>query len=286
MSDSLKRWGPPVLSVLLVVGVVYVLIRAGPYLGGQTVTQDVKLPLLAITGIIALLASLALVAVSFATLNLTDSTQALALPEGSVRAVIALCLVVLFAIISVSLYSSLAAGPIRTLAGLTSSELDVFTQDTARVQIISVGSDTAGKSTVTYRQLPSRASEDFAKQLLVMVGTLVTSVASFYFGTRAAAVAATGTDKKAPSIVAVTPDNMSPGSEKDLELKGTNLLSVTDVVAVKDATRVHASGVTSNDTVVKCTLKLDATAPPGKWDLLASDPEGRIGRLGGALTVA
>jgi archaellum component FlaF (FlaF/FlaG flagellin family) len=200
--------------------------------------------------------------------------------------VIALCLVVLFAIIAVSLYSSMSEGPIRTISGLSSTDLDTFKKDTTRVQIITITTDSAARSTVVYRQNPGRASEDFAKQLLVMIGTLVTSVASFYFGSRAAAAGVAGPSKKPPSVAAVTPDKLTPGGETELQLTGTNLLLVTDVVAVQGSTQVRATGVTSNDTLVKCKLKLDADAPTGAWDVLATDSDNRSSRLGGAFTVA
>jgi hypothetical protein len=68
----------------------------------------IRLPVLVITGVMALFATLALVAVTFSVAGLTDRTQALGLPEGSVRAAIALSLIVIFAITSIYLYSSLS----------------------------------------------------------------------------------------------------------------------------------------------------------------------------------
>lgn len=57
-----------------------------------------------------MLVSLTLVALAFAALNLSDRSEALSLPTGSVRAVIALSLILIFAITSTFLYSQLAQG--------------------------------------------------------------------------------------------------------------------------------------------------------------------------------
>ena len=67
---------------------------------------SVGLPILAIFGIMILFGSVSLVSTLFARLKLSDKSQALALPEGSIRAAIALALIVLFAIISIMLYQS------------------------------------------------------------------------------------------------------------------------------------------------------------------------------------
>jgi hypothetical protein len=61
------------------------------------------LPLLVVYGVVALLASLTVVAVVLAALNLSDPKGALGLPDGSVRALIALSLILIFTIVSVFL---------------------------------------------------------------------------------------------------------------------------------------------------------------------------------------
>ena len=68
----------------------------------------VGLPILAIFGIMILFGALALISTVFARLDLSAPAEALALPPGSIRAAIALALIVLFALISVMLYQSLS----------------------------------------------------------------------------------------------------------------------------------------------------------------------------------
>jgi hypothetical protein len=285
---AMRRWVLPGFAVLGLIVLVGILVLVGVHLAKQNITPEAKLPLLTIVGVIALFTSLALVAFGFAAVDLTDRTQALALPEGSIRAAIALCLVVLFAIISVSLYSGLAEGPIRYLAGLTKDQSDAFTRDTVRVQIITtlpVGTADDTTYTVYYRQSPSRASEDFAKQLLVMIGTLVTAVASFYFGTKAGHTAPAPETRGPPVLASVDPNTLALGATTDLELTGSNLLPVTQVSLVQGANKLTATDVMSSDSAISCKVKVPTGTPAGKWDVLVTDASGRTARLGGAVTL-
>lgn len=181
------------------------------YLGINTIGREptVGLPILAIFGIMILFGALALVSTLFARLGLADSSQALALPEGSIRAAIALSLIVLFAIISIMLNQS--ASPIYVIPGLGSAERDAIVKD-ASTHVVAVASECrpAGAKNPTSLEgcapgdvryavhvgrLPSQASTDLAKQLLILIGTLMTSVVSFYFGSRASELKR---DDKAP----------------------------------------------------------------------------------------
>jgi hypothetical protein len=90
----------------------------------------VSLPLIAIGGVIVLMLVLCLVALAFSILGLADKDQAMGLPEGSIRAVIALSLIVLFAILSVFLYQSLiTGGSINTVDNLSETARAEFLRD-------------------------------------------------------------------------------------------------------------------------------------------------------------
>src|ERR1043166_2751114 len=69
--------------------------------------HSIMVTLVVINGVIGLLAVLMMTALAFSSVKLADSTQALGLPEGSVRAVIALSLIVIFIIIVVFLFGNL-----------------------------------------------------------------------------------------------------------------------------------------------------------------------------------
>ena len=110
------------LAAALVVAVLYAFVWA---LSGANVSKDMSLPILMIVAVVLVLVVLAVVAVGFSMLGLTDKTQALALPEGSVRAVIAVTLIVLFGILSIYLYSSMSTSDLQRISGLTGEQKDL-----------------------------------------------------------------------------------------------------------------------------------------------------------------
>jgi hypothetical protein len=108
----------------------------------------VALPLLLMVGLGSLLMLLTVMVAVLDRFGLTDPRRAFGLPDGSMQAVIALSLVLIFVIASLYLYSDLPP----------------------------TGARVESQST--------RDRFDFAKQLLTTVGTLAVAVAGFYFGAR------------------------------------------------------------------------------------------------------
>lgn len=217
----------------------------------------VGLPVLAILGIMILLGTLAMVAMLFKRLDLSDPRQPLALPPGSMRAAIALSLIVLFAIISITLYLSISSsGEPYTIGGLREGERTALVSATPSRVVQSYEERCATAATppdsaaapavsppaavptpaartpvtaaacapgdrrfaVVLRAAPSSEAVDIAKQLLVLVGTLMTSITSFYFAARAGAEPSK-TAKPDPAAVAskgqqrqVAGDNAAEGT--------------------------------------------------------------------------
>ena len=174
-------------------------------------------PILAIFGIMILLGALALVSTLFSRLKLSSPRDALALPPGSIRATIALSLIVLFALLSVMLYQSLSAPEPATLRGLNESAKQRLVSDPSMgvMQVTPIpcpaataaaaGSTPAAASPVgstdacppgalfkydvQIGHAPSGPAIDFAKQLLTLIGGLMTSVVSFYFAAKSTEMA-------------------------------------------------------------------------------------------------
>ncbi len=150
----------------------------------------VGLSILAIFGIMILFGALALTATVFQRLSLNCNTEPLALPPGSIRATIALALIVLFALISVMLYESLNKPYV--VEHLSVEQKDAMVQESSN-QIVAVVPEPCGQApckpadmhyAVHLRLAQEPQSADLAKQLLIIVGTLMTSVTSFYFASR------------------------------------------------------------------------------------------------------
>jgi hypothetical protein len=191
-------------------------------------SATISLPLTAIFGIMILFGALALVGTLYARLNLADPGQALGLPAGSMRAFMALSLIVLFAIISIMVYRSMME-PFR-VTGLTLAEREamVLKIGDRMIGIVEEGCiarpaaaasgaspgltgcpDPDRRFTLVLRPPPDPASTDLAKQLLILVGTLMTSVTSFYFAARGTAAP---TGAPAPPAPAPAPPVAAAGA--------------------------------------------------------------------------
>ena len=125
-----------------VVSIAFVAIIVAVGMAGDG-NQTLALPLLLIAGVVIFLSALAALVVIFVRNGLSNRNYALGLPDGSIRAIIALSLILLFAILAVFLY---------------------------------IGQGGFGTTQ------PTAAQTDIAKQLVTTLSTLVVAIASFYFG--------------------------------------------------------------------------------------------------------
>ncbi|SAL85992.1 hypothetical protein AWB68_07871 [Caballeronia choica] len=286
-----------VAAVLIVAGIALLFVAPVAIVATSSGREtSLILPLFAVAGVVLLIATLALVSLAFGTFGLADKSQAMALPEGSIRAVIAVALVVLFAILCVFLFERLyAGGPLITTPELTESQVSDFKGQNPKVGVVVIlpsNKDKANKLfVITYRD-PEGTKEgtDFAKQLLVLIGTLVTAVSSFYFGAKTASAATTSTEKPkgAPTIRAMKPNVISlAGAPQthDLEIVGDNLNAIKSVKVVRGKDQILGTNVVSNDMVVRCQIPVTADTALGQWDLMIIDGSSRQATLQNAITV-
>lgn len=151
--------------------------------GSHSAPPELSLPILLIVATIALLLSVTMILVVFARLDLSNWREALGLPQGSIRAIIALLLIVLFFITAVFLYADIGRpGSTRRLEGVTQERVaQIATEDI--VEMTSTGTGENERFTVVLATRKDPSSIDLAKQLVTTVSTLVVAVAAFYFGT-------------------------------------------------------------------------------------------------------
>lgn len=178
----------------IVVGIIIYLISIGIRM---THLPEVMLPLIVIAGVTSMLASLVTAAVVLSALKLADPKQALALPEGSVRALIALSLILIFAITAIYLFRKI--GPYYVNIPINNTY-------------------------VTKEIVPTPDQIQFGLQILTTVATLVVAVAGFYFGTRAVQVARGAAE--VPTLTVLTPISpttldTTPGKELIIKLQTT-----------------------------------------------------------------
>ena len=175
------------------------------------------LAVVVVFGIMVLVGVLALTSTLFSRLGLARRSQPLGLPPGSVRATIALALILLFAIIAISMQHLPLA--VQDLTGLDAAARDTLLKDTTRQVLSQLTEPCTGppnplatkdwtppplpcaasdlRYTLHVQMAPSAATLDLSKQLLVLIGNLMTMAVSFYFAGRtadkAAAPVTTGT---------------------------------------------------------------------------------------------
>jgi hypothetical protein len=152
-------------------------------------TPEIALPFLLLAGAVLFIGALALLAGMFRRLKLSEAGQPLALPEGSVRALLALILVFLFFVAALFLFGAInSQGPDRHLRASGSRYEQIPTDQIVNVTPIPTTSPT--EYDVTVKSRPNEASSDIAKQLITVLGTLVTAIAAFYFGANTTLAAA------------------------------------------------------------------------------------------------
>jgi len=208
-----------------------VVIWAGLYLFLKVGTDSINLPVIIITGVVFLLTVLGLLTYSFSALGLANRDEALGLPSGSVRAVIAIMLLVIFAIVSIYVFSV------------------VFTKD-------------------------PKEGIDLGKQLITLIGTLVTAVASFYFGSSSiAAVTKPPAASGGPDAKAVTPRELQQGTVgQKLTITGSNLRNVVGVeLTFDDQPKIVGEEVSASDTSVTCKVTTKADSKAGPWTVVVAD---------------
>jgi hypothetical protein len=143
---------------------------------------EVGLPILLVAGLIALVAALAILVGTFSIFGLSNPSAAFGVPEGTLQAVIAMMIIMIFAITSLYLNASLKATTFKS-TNISQQQLAAIPAS----QIRSIKAHKAPDGTTVYnvdRAVANSVGEDFAKQLLTTLSTLVVAIVGFYFGAK------------------------------------------------------------------------------------------------------
>jgi hypothetical protein len=168
-------------SIILLVISIGVVVYVTQNVNYRETGSPVALTITIIAGVTALMSALVFSSFILNCLGLSDREEALGLPTGSVRAIIALSLIVIFAIMSIFMFQYM--------------NMPVTTQTITIVTNSTIGNQAISNSTTQTIAGSSQAMVDFSKQILTTMGTLVVAIAAFYFGTRAVQVAQGGKEK-------------------------------------------------------------------------------------------
>jgi hypothetical protein len=191
-----SRWVRMVVAAAIFLVLIAGAMSAVTYVFQFMREEDFKLPeiiltLVLVIAVIALLAALGGLMALLKGLGVGSGNDALGLPPGSVRAILALMLVLIFSIMSVFLYYNSVNGG-GTSTGLTAQQVELLPQDRiANIDAIPGPSGGPAPSPQLYnvQMSISHESQGLAQQLITLVGTLVTAVAAFYFGSNSVASA-------------------------------------------------------------------------------------------------
>jgi hypothetical protein len=128
------------------------------------------------------------------------------------------------------------------------------------------------------------AAQDFAKQLLIMLGTLITSITSFYFGSK------TGTDttgRATPSTSAKLTgvDNPKFASSDDTKItaQGSGLQTAQQVTLRSIKGERGTTGFSKSDTAVHFTVP--KSTPVDLWDVVVKMADGSEATLPRAIEI-
>jgi IPT/TIG domain len=263
-----------VASLIIILAVLVALYR---WLSERAIFYpEFALPMLLLAAIVVFFGGIAVLVNVYRSVGLHDKRHALGLPEGSVRAIIALILIFLFFVAMTFIYFSVVRGqPNRMLRGLTPAQ---FTQIPASEIISSTPIPATGTPTsynvVIQGSVPT-AAEDIGKNVIIILGTLVTAVASFYFGSKSATSAAVaGAQIRAGGITPPIPHvtGIAPGGGPTV---GGTAVTLTGS-GFSGATAVNFGTEPATDFTSNSETQITAESPPGTGtaDVTVTTPAG------------
>jgi hypothetical protein len=260
-------------------------------------TPEIQMGMVTVLGLSVVMVLIYLMAAGFTSYGLSRRKYALGLPDGSIRAMIALFLIVIFVMVSVYVFRSIGGKTGAVLSRLTTADVLAL-----GARAVDVTQRPDSLFDVTLRASMTPAGEQLGLQLITVLGTLVTAVASFYFGSssvasatdpakRAAAVAAlagatrTTTTTTTATTATTRPSSLTvagidPASAKAgtsavvATITGTGFVAGTSVKLEKNATAFAGSNVTIvNSTTLEASFDISGSRP-GRLNLVLTPPGG------------
>jgi hypothetical protein len=252
-----------VIAGLLLFGAAAFMWRKG-FPVGDSESHYIFLSQIVLVGLALTVVFMALLAIIYSVMGVEDPKQALGLPEGSVRALLAFSLVLIFVCLAAFLFGEVNKNnqPVegKTLTRVTETQLadlktnfvvasELAKDQTGKLQYEQVAA-ADGKTTVddlkhplytaTYYPKGSKDAEDFAKQIFTTLATVFVSVVSFYFGssvTSSAAAAAVkavqGPDGKLSSLQAALTNALADSHNAQVAVdKASQALEAANQAAV------------------------------------------------------
>ena len=154
-------------------------------------SQPTSLAFAAMSGVALLSLTLIGIIVLSRAIGMTDATQALGLPQGSVRALLAFALAIVFVSVASWTLGGLfdPMGPQVAKRDGAAADVDAFLkryQDDPRYIIVEKQADekTASATVFLKREAPDKDVVDIAKQIVTISATVLVTIVGFYFGSK------------------------------------------------------------------------------------------------------
>jgi len=260
------------VSVFLLAGAALLLAHYG-----FTKRPEIVLTMVILLGIVLLLVAIGAFVILLRGFGLTDKRFALGLPDGSVRAILALSLILSFSMISILLYWDAAHPLVQTSVGVTTEQFDKL----AAGSIVSIVPGAAAGTFNVGVVIANPNALQLGQQLMTILGTLVTAIAAFYFGAASVASASRTPDRPAEQPAVGTNGGGAPpasgagetGASADAALSAEEHAinaQTAASIASQSATLAQRSAVAANQAAlrkmaaahpVRITRSADARSP-------------------------
>jgi len=244
MKVNKKRsfWGPLVSALL-------VLLLIGGGLAFVTYVFPIKQPelitgLVIILGLGVLLVLLFIMAAGFSSLDIADKSQPMGLPEGSIRAIIALFLIVVWIVMSIYLFSAVGGPSSNSDAVKLAQQL--FT--TLSTLVVAVASFYFGSRSAASAHRASAPSTATSKPVIRRVNPT-------------------------SSVLAQAKQDLP------LTIEGMNFQSPKEVRLIQGSEVMDGTVISTSETKIQCKITILPNQKPGKWDLMVVNGDGGQDRL-------
>ena len=274
-----KIVGVVVITLLMLVLLATVIFGV-PTVFGPVPVGEIQIGLVVVFAIVVLLILLTAMAVVFSSLNSDNSKETLGLPDGSIRALIAFLLIMIFIIMSVYLFRTVAVGevgvPLKDLTVLEVTKLGGQIQISHIEPHLNATNEPTGNFDVFPIVAVTPGAEQLALQMITILGTLVTAVSAFYFGSATAARPQSGASEAPHKVDSITPSRaQATAGVVKTEIIGTGFAAGAHVkLRQKEFPDIDATDVTVVGALkITCTFNVSGRQP-GQWDVVVINPDG------------
>lgn len=282
---SLLHMAIPVIGMVALIWLLLATLSGIPQLGISSLSSstETRMVIVILIAVASMLAILTIMAIIFKQMNLSDPTQALGLPEGSIRALIALLLLMMFVIFSIYLFRQVVGFDWEYRSGLTELQVNTFEPS----DIFQKQGPIDGKYNVWLRiKDVNSAGEQFAQQIFTAMLTLVTAVSSFYFASRGMEGHQSAKQNEILTtelkVTGINPNSGEAAKGKIVitNLAGTGLANNAQVKLRRAGeSDIDASDIEFlNESRILCTFDLTEKLI-GKWDVIIINPDSKEAKL-------